>query len=316
MQRIRTAVLAASSLLVILPVLPDAAVAGGVAADFASDPSEPKAGAPAFEILAPAGSPFAWEPDSPSRFRGDPKGSVSAVYDSLAPTARFFTRLPGPVTQDDDFLFGAVLTIRADGFAPDPFGFHPIAFSLFNGAATGDDRTGDLSDFRSDTFDTVEMAWFPNVSPFFGGPFLSPTLFGERMGDDAFANFAFNSAVVALQPGVTYLIVVEHEAAARTLTIDVHTVRLDGRAVPLPGGRVAADLSGVTGFLADSLGLSAYFDGFNVFSSSGRSLYAVVDYDLLFAGVKHDGALPRDVEKALKRFTRAGRLTPSDPAQP
>ena len=115
---------------------------------------------------------------------------------------------------------------------------------------------------------------------------------------------------------MTYLVIAEHAAAAKTLTIDLFVVKPDGRAVALPAWRIVTDLSRVTGFAVDSLGLPAYYDGFNIFSSSGRSLYAVVDFDLVFAGVKSDGVLPREVEKALKRLSRVSRLTQSDPEQP
>jgi len=91
-------------------------------------------------------------------------------------------------------------------------------------------------------------------------------------------------------------------------------VKPDGSAIPLPGGSVAVDTSRVSGFLVDSLGISAYHDGFNVFSSSGRSLHAVVDYDLLFSGPIIDGAPPAALAKALKRFSkRASRLAPGEP---
>ena len=107
-----------------------------------------------------------------------------------------------------------------------------------------------------------------------------------------------------LQPGATYLIEMEHAAAGRLLVGQVSVVQADGRAILLPNSRVQIDLSNVTGFLVDSLGISAYHDGFNVFSQSGRSLLATVDYDLLFCGKKEGGLLPAEVIKALKRFNK------------
>ena len=74
------------------------------------------------------------------------------------------------------------------------------------------------------------------------------------------------------------------------------------------------DLSGLSGFLVDSLGVSAYLDGFNVFASSGRSLYAVVDYDLLYSGPKTGGELPGELARALKKFEkRSSRLVAGEP---
>ena len=294
-----TVALASSMLLA-----PAATFAQAVVSEFSSDPTTRHGNDPVFFVRGPGAAQFVHDPASPSRFAGDNKGSLAVTYDSLLPTTRLLTTFPGGFTQHDDFVFGAVITIRLDGFAPDPFGFHPIAFSLINSATTGDDRTGDLSDFSADTFDTVEASYFPNISPFFGGPYFSPDVFGQALGGDAFANFGFGSVNFELQPGATYLIEMEHAAAGRLLVGQVSVVQADGRAILLPNSRVQIDLSNVTGFLVDSLGISAYHDGFNVFSQSGRSLLATVDYDLLFCGKKEGGLLPAEVIKALKRFNK------------
>ena len=307
MSRVHTVLLAATASLFVLGT--GSAAAQVVVSDFSSDPTQRHGNDPVFFVRGPGAGQFVHDPSSPARFSGDARGSLAVTYDSLAPTSRFFTTFPGGFTQDDDFVFGAVITIRPDGFAADPFGFHPIAFSLFNAATTGDDRTGDLSDFSADTFDTLEFAYFPNVSPFFGGPFLSPDVFSRQVAPDAFAGFAFGSVAFNMQTGVTYLVEMEHSAAARTLSARVSFVRDDGAAIPLPGGAVVVDLSRLDGFLVDSLGISAYYDGFNLFASSGRSLLATVDYDLIYSGPKTNGQLPPELAKALKRFVkRAGRL--------
>ena len=288
--------------------------AQSVVTDFASDPTIPHGNNPVFFVRGPGAAQFIHDAATLSRFAGDDKGSLGVTYDSLLPTTRLLTTFPGGFTHEDDFVFGAVVTIRPDGFEPDPFGFHPIAFSLTNSATTGDDRTGDPVDFASDTFDTVEAAWFPNVSPFFGGPWFSPSVFGQAVGGDAFANFGFGTVSFELLPGSTYLIEMEHNASTRTLTGHASLVRPDGRAILLQSSRVQVDLSRVTGFLVDSLGISAYHDGFNVFSQSGRSLLATVDYDLLYCGRKELGVVPADVAKALKRFKRTSpRVVPVAP---
>ncbi|HZI93341.1 MAG TPA: hypothetical protein VFE84_03795, partial [Patescibacteria group bacterium] len=255
MSRVRTALLAAIAALFVLGT--GSAAAQVVVSDFSSDPTRSHGNDPVFFLRGPGAGQFVHEPSSPPRFSGDARGSLAVTYDSLAPTSRFFTTLPGGFTQDDDFVFGAVITIRPDGFAADPFGFHPIAFSLFNSATTGDDRTGDLSDFSADTFDTLEFAYFPNVSPFFGGPFLSPDVFSKQVAPDAFAGFAFGSVEFNLQTGVTYLVELEHSATSRAMTAKVSFVRGDGAAIALPGGTVRVDLSRLEGFLVDSLGISA-----------------------------------------------------------
>jgi hypothetical protein len=264
---------------------------------FGSDP------APLFETRGESAHVFRIEATDP-RFPGDVPGSLAVTYDSLEATSRFFRLLPDPLTEEDDFVFGGILTIRPDGYAPDPFGFHPIALSLFNTTTTGDDRTGDLTDFTADTFDTLELAYFPNVSPFFGGPFLSPTAFGEPVSGDAFANLAFGSVEIPLLPGVTYLVELEHSAERRALSARISVISAGGRAVPLGDGAVTADLSGLTGFTVDALAVSMYHDGFNVFAQSGRSLLATVDYDLVFFGRREDGRLPADLARALARLNR------------
>ncbi len=225
---------------------------------------------------------FVFDPAVPAAHHGDRPGALIASYDSTQATSRAVLPLERSYTEADDFLFGAVLTVRGEGFEPDPFGFHPITFSLINDATTGFDRTGDLLDFRADAFDALEFAWFPQVSPLFGGPFLAPGAFGSAVGDDAFANFAFASVPFDLGTDVPRLVTVEHDASARILTVTVHDLSERGEPVPIPGGSVEVDLSGLTGFDVNALAVTAYEDGFNVFSSSGRSLRADVEYHRLF----------------------------------
>ncbi len=279
--------------------------------DFSSDPFLSQGSGAAMEVRGDAAA-YLYEPDSPSRFPGDPRGSLRVEIDSLAATSRAFERLARPLEPGDDFVLGAILTVRP-GMEADPFGFHPIAVSLFNTTTTGDDRTGDLDDFRADSFDTLEMAYFPNVSPFFGGPYLSATAFGAPAGDDAFLDFAFTSVPAALQPGTTYLVQLQHTAAARTFVLQLWRTGADGRFIELSPARVVCDLSSLEGFLLDAVGIPTYHDGFNVFATSGRSLRATVDYDLLFAARLEDGKLPPQLASVLGRlrFAKKRLIAPS-----
>jgi len=123
------------------------------------------------------------------------------------------------------------------------------------------------------------------VSPFFGGPYLAPGVFGAAVSDDAFASFAFASTLFDLGTDLPRLVTLEHLAVERRLIITIYGFSELGEPEPLPGGRVEVDLSRLTGFAVDTLAVTAYEDGFNVFSSSGRSLRADVEYHrLLFSG--------------------------------
>lgn len=261
---------------------PVASFADAIVLDLRSDPLDAAGGLPLLELQGPDGGRFAFDAATAAKYPSDPKGSFVAHLDSTLPTARAAASLGAVYTEQDDFVFGAIFTIQAAGFEADPFGFHPITFSLMNSATTGFNRTGSLSDFRSDAFDTIDVAYFPQVSPFFGGPFLSPAVFGSAVSDDAFANFAFGSASFELLPGATYLVTAEHRAAERKLDVTVYGFGAGGRSVALPGGRVSADLSILQGFTVDTLAITAYEDGFNVFTQSGTSVRAGVEYDLLF----------------------------------
>lgn len=242
-----------------------------------------------------AAARFTHERGTAERFRGDKKGSLRADHDSALPTGRYYTTFPGGAafTDDDDFVFGAALTIRREGFAADPFGFAQIAFALFDSRRTGDERTGTVDNYAVDTYSSLEWNYFPNVSPWFGGPFVSPSVFGDPIGD-AFANFAFGSSVATLRPGVPYLVELRYTAAERALRVTVHELpfgkgsKHKREATLVAEATTTVDLAGVSGFRVDSLGVAAFRDGFNDFAPSGRSLRAVVDYDLLFSGAATD----------------------------
>lgn len=213
------------------------------------------------------------------RFAGDRPGALRVVYDTTRPQARISTSIDSVVSVDDDFEFGAILTIRSRGFFADPDGFSQIAFGLWNSATTGFGRTV----FPSDSYDLLEFNYFPHLTSF-GGPFLSPTLFGGEVGANAFFNFAFASEEVMLPFDLPLLCRLVHDGAARRLTLTVSAYRETGRFVPIPGAVVTVDTGSLNPtFLVDALGIAGYFEGF-------ASLHAVVIYDLLYVG-----DLPRSI---------------------
>lgn len=243
------------------------------------------AGAPgAFHPEGEVGARFTWLPGTRPRFAADRRGSLRVLYDTTLPTGRIGLPLGTVLSFDDEFRFGAVLTIRSAGFAADPNGFSQIAFGLWNGHTTGLGRTL----FPSDAYDLVEFDWFPNVTSF-GGPFLSPSVFGGEVGGNAFFNFAFQSAEVTLPFDVPLLCEGVYDPAARRLAVTVSRHVRGNQFEPVPGAAVTVDLSTLNpGFLVDTVGIAAYGEGW-------PSLRAEVDFDLLYAGVRPMplGAAPR-----------------------
>lgn len=241
-------------------------------ARLASDPLLP-GGAPPFFAEGDTAARFHYIANTPSRFAGDRRGSLRVLYDTTLPTGRIAAPIGAVLSLDEDFRFGAVLTIRSAGFAADPNGFSQIAFGLWNAHTTGLGRTL----FPSDAFDLVEFDWFANVTAF-GGPFLSPSIFGGSVGANAFDNFAFQSAEVALPLDVPLLCEGVYDAATRTLKVTVSRHVKGPRFDPVPGAEATVDLATVDpGFLVDTFGIAAYGEGW-------PSLRAEVDYDLLWVG--------------------------------
>ena len=230
-------------------------------------------GAVPFFAEGDAATRFTFVPGTRPRFTGDRRGSLRVLYDTTLPTGRIGAPIGAVLSLDDDFRFGAVLTIRSAGFAADPNGFSQIAFGLWNAHTTGLGRTL----FPSDSYDLVEFDWFANVTAF-GGPFLSPSIFGGSVGGNAFDNFAFQSAEIALPLDVPLLCEGVYDAASRTLTVTVSRHVRGPRFDPVPGAEATVDLSALDpGFLVDTFGIGAYGEGW-------PSLRAEVDFDLLYAG--------------------------------
>jgi hypothetical protein len=272
------------------------------------DPFAPGNGPPRLVIEGEGSGRFLHEPDTQPAHPADHRGSLLARYESTLFSARATAGLGDLYTESDDFLFGAIVTIRSDNLHADPSGFHPITLSLINSATTGLDRTGDPTDFRADTFDSIDIAYFPQES-FFGGPFLSPAIFGSPVGDDAFADFSFGSLELTILPGLPHLLLAEHRAAERRMTVTVYALGSGGRPVPLPGGGVDVDLSNLGGFAIDALAITLYEDGFNIFAASGRSLAADLDYELLFFApgrLGEGGSLP-SLEGLIRRHAEGAR---------
>jgi hypothetical protein len=118
---------------------------------------------------------------------------LTVLVNSALPTARLDLPLGTTLNDTSTFILTSRFSFHVTTASPDQFA--QIAFGLTNHTLTGGDRTGSLADQTSDnTFNTVEFNYFPNVSTLFGGPTLTPTVFGGQGGSepdfDAFSNFA------------------------------------------------------------------------------------------------------------------------------
>jgi len=220
-----------------------------------------------------AGARFTFVDRERPHFPGDRPGTLRVLYDTTLPTARLATPLGDVLSLGEDAEFGAILTIRSSGYHADPQGFSQIAFGLWNAHTTGPGRTL----FPSDSFDLIEFDYFANVTDF-GGPFLSPSVFGGNVGDNAFFNFTFGSQQAALPFDVPLLCRARYQAATGLLDVIVSRHAGGTRFVPIPGASVTVDLGSLSPtYLVDVLGIAAYGEGW-------PSLRAVVDYDLLYTG--------------------------------
>jgi len=218
-------------------------------------------------------SHFAYVAGEPEHFPADREGTLRVTYDTTLPAARIAMPIGQVLSMDADFDFGAILTIHSDGLHADPNGFSQIAFGLWNAATTGLGRTS----FPSDSYDLVEFDYFANAGPF-GGPFLSPSVFGGQVGGNAFFNFSFQSAELSLPLDRPLLCQFHYDAVSRRLGLQVSR-HLSGVAFEkMPATAVSVDLSRIDpAFLVNVAGIAAYFEGF-------PSLHAIVDYDLLYMG--------------------------------
>ncbi len=205
-------------------------------------------------------------------------GTLTVNYNSLHPTSRLVAPLDVTVTGADTFEFGATCTLRSDNYDPDPLGYSGImTFALMNSSTTGTDRSGDFDDWAADTYDNVEMTFFPNVSEFFGGPYVAPTVFGGNSGsDNAFFNVTFGSDETSLPLDAPLHITLEHDAGSRQI---VCNVQLDDGSYVVHN--LVVDVDGLDpSFQADSFGVSMYHDGWA--TAPTPSVVATVEFAHVF----------------------------------
>ena len=226
-------------------------------------------------------------------------GTMTAAYDTSRQSAKMVFPLGRTLTDADTFAFTTTLQILDDGsYAPDSTGgLAQISFGLVNAVTTGLNRTGDLSDFTSDTFDMVTVDYFPNTNPFFDALSIVPTEFDSGSGD-AFAGIhsPFGSESVIDESGevgelaldTPYAFRLDYDGATRLMTVtlgglNINQVGQGGAGGPdsdvttiqqtLPGGPGGAN------FAVDSFALLLWNDGYNQVFSANTSLIADVRFD-------------------------------------
>jgi hypothetical protein len=202
-------------------------------------------------------------------------------FNTLFPTTKLTIPLGNEYDWNDDFFFAVVMVIQSAGYEPEPDCFSPISFGLINRETTGTDRCGGTSfdGGDDDTYDMVEWDFWPNVSEWYGGPCLGPSIMGGRVGDAWWENFAFlqnpsdtdlsdEIAENLLPPtglplDVPLSIRVRYQAASKLVYIeayelkDNHWVLLQTRVPPTPIDALNPS------FVCNAFAISLYQDAFN-----------------------------------------------------
>ncbi len=256
-----------------------APLAYGVSDDFSTDPLA--GGSPwSFGIGDNSNSQFSWSP-----------GELQVHIDTSLPTARLDLPLGTTLGDATSFLLSARFSFIVSSAPGDQFA--QFAFGLTNTALTGGDRTGSLADFNSaNTYHTIEFDYFANVTSF-GGPTLSPAVFGGPDGS-AFNNFASifgsdsdlgdNTVGVTELPQSTLLEAqMAYDGAAKILTLSMFQVELDNSLTVLDTELVPLDIDAfgsaydpLNPFAVNALSIMAYNDGFT--TALDPSLVADVTY--------------------------------------
>lgn len=227
-------------------------------------------------LLPGSGWSFGEGDNSNNQFTWDSTTSSLDVHlNSSLPTARLDLPLGTTFTGSTDFTLTARFSFTVTSAPSDQQ--MQFAFGLTNSVTTGADRTGSNANFSSDdTFNTVEYDYFPNVDPIFGGPTLTPTVFGAQSGsNDAFSNFASVFGPSSLLTGNPLPTATElqatlaYSALGQTLTLTIQQVNPDDSLTLLDTVPLSTSSLDPT-FSVDTLSIMAYNDGFT--TSSDPSL--------------------------------------------
>jgi hypothetical protein len=186
-----------------------------------------------------ASSSFDSNPAPPDpRLTLNADGTLTADYNTLLDTDKILFPLSHPLTAADTFTINTRFKILSNNFYADPYGSAQISFGLVNSITTGTDRstapTAGGGFTPGDTYDMVAFDYFPNISPFYASPSLSPTIFSSRTGtepavpNDLYTLFGTESALndpgESPLPLDTYMnAALSYDAATRRATLSLAT---------------------------------------------------------------------------------------------
>jgi hypothetical protein len=287
-------------LLGLIVAIADSAVAVSFTESFSTDPTNMWS----YGIGDNGHAQIIWNSTAPQAWTGDAIGALNVHLDSSLPTVRFQRPLGVTLTDTNSFTLSTIFSFNVISAPGDQL--MQIAFGLVSSALSGGDRTGSLTNFYSDnTFHTVEFDYFPNVSMMFGGPTLTPTVFGAQVSSnaDAFSNIAsifgdasllntHTNGITSLPQNVTLRADLVYNGTTRTITLTMSQVNSNGTLTvldtELPSLTLTSSFYDASfPFQVDSLAIMAYHDGFT--TTNEPSLIA----DLQFQEFDFTDSLPQ-----------------------
>lgn len=200
-------------------------------------------------------------------------GELVVDYDSSKPTVRLQRPLGRSFTETHAFTFSA--TLRFDSIVAPDEDYMQICLALTNDATTGAQRSVPYPE-PANTFDNIELDYFPNLSQFFGGPFVTVTVQGSQQNPelDAYQYLSFAAVEHELPTGVELKFSGHYDPRTTTLHFRVNDeVALETDITEQPQFGNPAER-----FTVDQFSITTYFDGADYFPQS-TSLLATVAYD-------------------------------------
>ncbi len=269
-----------------------------------------------FGIGSNTNAQFTYQTDA-AAYAGDVGGSLKVHLNSSLATSRLQLPLGFTLGASTDFTVSAQFSL-ANVSALDNQAMQ-FAFGLVNTATTGGNRTGSPTSSRN-TFNTVEVNYFPNVSPIYGfGATLTPAIFGaQKNSGDIFANYAtiFGSGsdlgdnttgITALPQNTNLQLSLAYSASTHAFTLQLSQIALNGSLTTLVTEVPVLDLDNESSydsslpFQVNALAIMAYQDGYNI--SAPPTLSADVTFQKLAVTV------PSAVVQNLPALTLSGGTT-------